>query len=327
MVQSNTTLQRILKACSARSVESKEMIQSLWSSYGEIFRCKLSGSELSSVVVKHVKLPDSTSHPRGWNTSISHSRKVDSYRVEMEWYRNHSQPVDERCRIPRGIHSWVGEGEMLLILEDLNSAGYPVRKRSLTPVEIRQTLSWIAWFHGKNMGDEGKGLWPCGTYWHLETRPDEWSVMENRELKDAARAIDGKLNRAEFQTILHGDAKLANFCYSRDGAGVAAVDFQYAGRGCGMKDVAYFLSSCLDESECEKRESDLLSHYFHELRLALDYYKKSLDFQGLEMEWRNLYKFAWADFYRFLDGWSPGHYKMHDYSEELTRQALKELNH
>jgi Ser/Thr protein kinase RdoA (MazF antagonist) len=63
-----------------------------------------------------------------------------------------------------------------------------------------------------------------------------------------AAVIDQVLNNCSYQTIVHGDAKLANFCFSKEGA-VSAVDFQYVGGGCGMKDVAYFLGSCLTGKE------------------------------------------------------------------------------
>ena len=74
--------------------------------------------------------------------------------------------------------------------------------------------------------------------------------MKDSPLKENAFLIDEKLYQSSFKTIVHGDAKLANFCFTKDGCRSAAVDFQYVGGGCGMKDVAYFLGSCLTEEEC-----------------------------------------------------------------------------
>ena len=101
--------------------------------------------------------------------------------------------------------------------------------------------------------------------------------------------------------------------------------FQYVGGGCGMKDVAYFISSCLDENECERREGELLDYYFQSLQRAFQEKNTSIDFQALEREWRNLYPVAWTDFYRFLQGWSPGHWKIHRYSERLAQDVLASL--
>ena len=84
------------------------------------------------------------------------------------------------------------------------------------------------------------------------------------------------------------------------GNAVAAVDFQYVGGGCGMKDLAYFVGSCLDEVACESRESEILEVYFGALFKACDRLNKAIDFNALEAEWRQLYPMAWADFYRFL---------------------------
>ncbi|MEQ8240549.1 MAG: phosphotransferase, partial [Cyclobacteriaceae bacterium] len=161
-----------------------------------------------------------------------------------------------------------------------------------------------------------------GCYWHLDTRPEEWQKMGNKDLKLAAQAIDDQLKNAKYQTLVHGDAKLANFCFKKTGE-IAAVDFQYVGKGCGMKDVAYFLSSCFEDKVCEQYEKELLSHYFEQLEIALD---NKFDFQAIKQEWSDLYKYAWADFYRFLDGWSPGHWKMHRYSKRLTKAAIEDLN-
>lgn len=83
-------------------------------------------------------------------------------------------------------------------------------------------------------------LWKQGTYWHLSTRPEELAKMLDSPLKQHASHIDEKLDECSFKTIVHGDAKLANFCFTKSGTKSAAVDFQYVGGGCGMKDVAYF---------------------------------------------------------------------------------------
>lgn len=317
--------QQILEHTQSQSLVHSEQIQSLWSGYGQIIRCRLAGGKRPSVVVKHVQLPDQSHHPRGWNTDISHQRKLKSYEVEMNWYASRAQHCDAHSRIPAHIYSWQQEGEMLIILEDLNTAGYPSRRSNLALPEIKTCLSWLAHFHARHMGEQAPELWPIGTYWHLDTRPDEWHAMQNQALKSAAKAIDTRLNQATYQTLVHGDAKLANFCFSEDGTQVAAVDFQYIGRGCGMKDVAYFLSSCLTESACETLESELLSYYFEVLSTACNEYKLKLNKQLLIKEWTDLYRYAWADFYRFLDGWSPGHYKMNHYSQRITEQVLSEL--
>jgi thiamine kinase-like enzyme len=208
-------------------------------------------------------------------------------------------------------------------MEDLDASGFPIRlhhdKVSLT--NAKNCLSWLAHFHANFMNTRPEGLWLEGTYWHLETRPDEWEKMENTSLKNAASAVDQKLHNAKYQTIIHGDAKLANFCFAEKGS-VAAVDFQYVGKGCGMKDVAYFISSCFEAKDCEKYEEELLQHYFNELEDSLG---NTIDYQAVEKEWILLYKYAWADLYRFLDGWSPGHWKMHEYSKQLTNKVLNEL--
>lgn len=185
--------------------------------------------------------------------------------------------------------------------------------------EIAQCLKWLAEFHTTYLGQNPVGLWPKGTYWHLETRPQELQALDDQELKEAAPLIDQKLNSAKFKTFVHGDAKLANFCFSSDGS-VAGVDFQYVGGGCGMKDVAYFIGSCLNEDQCEQFEDKILDTYFthfHESSGIIN--------EELEAEWRSLYRVAWADFHRFLKGWSPGHWKINSYSERITKEVINLL--
>ncbi|RED97898.1 phosphotransferase [Marinoscillum furvescens] len=315
--------QRILQLCGATAVQDNEQVQELWSGYGQIVRYHLQGGTTASVIAKHIQFPNTVNHPRGWHTSISHERKLQSYRVESHWYQHYAKHVATNCKVPNLLHVEDTSDGLLLVLEDLNASGFTLRH---TPPTVKldtakSCLSWLACFHAQHLHKAPEGLWPKGTYWHLETRPDEWNAMTNESLKAAAKAIDERLSASRFQTIVHGDAKLANFCFSPTGA-VAAVDFQYVGGGCGMKDVAYFISSCYSGVECEKLAPRLLNHYFEQLEVAVD---NTIDFKLLKKEWLALYPFAWADFCRFLDGWSPGHWKVHAYSKRMTQTALKAL--
>ena len=313
----------ILEATSSSRLEVEEVIQELWSGYGKILRVRVDGGTgTGTVVVKHVRLPGSSEHPRGWNSDLSHQRKVKSYEVETAWYQHWGDRCDAGCRIPAFLAFGRQGDEVLIVLEDLDAAGYPARLGQVGWRQIEICLRWLAQFHAIFMGSEPAGLWETGTYWHLGTRSEELEVLEDHRLKSAAKTIDGCLNSARYQTLVHGDAKLANFCFTEDGGRVAAVDFQYVGGGCGMKDVAYFVGSCLGEKACEEMESQLLDCYFDALGSALAEHQSSLDVSAICAEWRELYPVAWADFHRFLKGWSPGHWKVNSYSERLVEQVV-----
>lgn len=315
----------ILASTESLGLEVETVIQELWSGYGKILRVRLGGGKTDSVVVKHVRAPVGGNHPRGWNSTLSHERKVKSYEVETTWYREWSGHCEGRCRIPRFIAFERHEDEILLVLEDLDGAGFPRRMTSVEWPQIKICLEWLARFHANFLGCEPNGLWEIGTYWHLDTRTEELEALADEELKEAAKAIDAKLNEAEYQTLVHGDAKLANFCFSKEGARVAAVDFQYVGGGCGMKDVAYFMGSCLDEQACEEFETEISNFYFSALRQALSFRQPEIDSSKVISEWRELFPVAWTDFHRFLKGWSPGHWKLTSYSERIAREVLARL--
>jgi hypothetical protein len=310
-------------------------VQSLWSGYGEIRRYALEGSVVRSVVVKEVRPPGALpSHPRGWEGPRSHARKLRSYDVERAWYKTWAPPADARCRMPEAYAADRDERGWRFALEDLNAAGFTERTQAPNAAELHACLRWLAELHARFMGDAEEAandLWPVGTYWHLQTRPDELKAMPAGPLRDGAVAIDSRLSAARFQTLVHGDAKFANFCFTprNNGAAlheatVAAVDYQYVGGGCGMKDVAYFLS-CLDEATLADDAEALVYLYYHALEDALGRLKPEVDAAAVEAEWRALYPFAWADFERFLAGWAPGHGKLTGYSAEQTRKALAAL--
>lgn len=324
-MEQETLTRRIASLCGSESAQFVESIQSLWSGYGEIVRVGLQPQN-KTVVAKFVFPPTQRSHKYGWSGDTSHQRKLSSYENELNWYRGAASLCSDSCRVAKLLASESNDGQWLFVLDDLDTAGFPIRRSRVDDRQLNACLRWLANLHAQFVGESESaaaqhGLWPIGTYWHLETRPDELSAMPDGDLKRAAAAIDQALNQARFQTIVHGDAKLANFCFSNDDS-VAAVDFQYVGGGCGIKDFAYFISSCFGDAECESRESELLGKYFGYLTEAID--DSSLASE-IESEWRALYPFAWADFHRFLAGWSPGHWKIHSYTQQMTQIVLDRL--
>ncbi|TNJ43424.1 DUF1679 domain-containing protein [Tamlana fucoidanivorans] len=315
----------VLDITQAESINKVEEIQSLWSGYGSILRCTLNKAKYQSIVLKHIKRPKSNHHPHGWNTNLSHQRKLKSYHIEKAFYKLWSQHCDDYCYVPDCYFAKEMDAESIIILEDLKASGFSEIRHSVQLSDIKLCLNWLANFHACFINKTPTELWKTGTYWHLETRPDELEALNDVILKDAASQIDQCLNQCKFKTFVHGDAKLANFCFTPNSKKVAAVDFQYVGGGCGMKDVAYFIGSCLSEKECEKLEKELLNYYFKALEIALTRKRSTINFQELETEWRTLFPVAWADFHRFLKGWSPEHWKLNSYSEKLTKQVISQL--
>ena len=82
------------------SFKKCEIIQPLWSGYGQLVRIHFTQG---TVIIKHVQLPKSQQHPRGWNSDRSHQRKLRSYQVETAWYQRTNTHIDQRCRSPKGL--------------------------------------------------------------------------------------------------------------------------------------------------------------------------------------------------------------------------------
>ncbi|MBY5920383.1 phosphotransferase [Ferrimonas balearica] len=292
-----------------------EPIQSLWSGYGAIERWLWPDGR--RVILKRIAPPTEVRHPRGWHTDVGHQRKLESYLVEQRWYRRFS-PVDAVWPRCLGITSL--DNTTYLLLSDLDSEGFDQRFDTPGPAQIDHCIRWLAQFHARFIGDKGTGLWARGGYWHLDTRQEEWQRMENASLKAAASDIDRTLKGARWQTLVHGDAKAANFCFGE--ASVAAVDFQYVGRGAGVVDLAYFLGSVFDGPELQEQTDYWLNRYFELLADFLTLPEPSS--KQLEQEWRRLYPVAVADFARFLDGWAPAHWKVNEYSLAVVEQVLSQ---
>jgi thiamine kinase-like enzyme len=322
----------IKRALNATCVKREEVVQGLWSGYGEIVRFSIEISGMvDSVILKSIQLGQIQNHPRGWKSNFSHQRKLHSYQVESNWYQHWAESCGNDERVAKLLGHWQSETKIYLLLEDLDFNGYSYRCTRLQVEEAAVVLHWLANFHARFMKTDYKdsrpdGLWKRGTYWHLATRPDEWKAMESGDLKDAASKLDGKLKNAKYQTLVHGDAKLANFCFSSDLRSIAAVDFQYVGVGVGVQDLACFLGSCFGEIELERHLDYFLEIYFSELSRCILSMGESPDVaDAVSQEWCDLFPIAWADFHRFIMGWSPTHQKNTVFSRKLTQQALEQL--
>ena len=319
-----TTPKQLLVQLQAERVQRYTTVQSLWSGYGAIWRVWLDDGS-RTVILKHVLPPAEDIHPRGWNGEVSKLRKWRSYQVECQWYEC-EQPNDS-CRWPRAYWVSIDHQQAMMALEDLDAVGLDQRLQPVVSENHCQlALAWLAQFHARYLGRDPSDLWPRGTYWHLQTRPDEYEAMPAGDLREAAKPLDEMLQQAQFKTWVHGDAKVANFCFGRESESPAAVDFQYVGGGVGVQDVAYFLGSCLDESALFRLGETLVDFYFEQLSLALRRDGCSAQHvAAVVVEWRHLYPVAWADFERFLAGWSPQHSKRNRYSELQTALALRAL--
>jgi len=126
----------LLSTTQASACKQTDVIQSLWSGYGEISRYQLQHSSLQTVVVKHISLNPSQEHPRGWNTDASHNRKVRSYEVENHWYREWNKDCGDSCRTAHFLGSYSEGKDQWIVLEDLDDK-FPIRKQSLVLSEVK----------------------------------------------------------------------------------------------------------------------------------------------------------------------------------------------
>jgi len=308
-----------------KSIIEQETLQSLWSGYGSIVRYYSEDTQ-QRYIVKQIKTDNANlAHPRGWNTSTSHQRKLKSYQVELAFYQQYAKQTKPECRVAQLVASEVRPDGYLLVLEDLDESGFPVRKDIGDWHTVKLGIRWLANFHAQFMSQPINDLWQQGGYWHLSTRQDELAAMPEGELKQHAQKLDNQLQNAHYQTLVHGDAKLENMCFNLDGDDVVMVDFQYVGKGAGVIDLAYFAGSAFHQAELETYHHDILNEYLAQLKQALIQQESTIDFKKLEQEYRYLYPIAWADFHRFLLGWNPNSWKMNSYIEKITQIALNSL--
>ncbi|CAN5158448.1 hypothetical protein BH09MYX1_BH09MYX1_07000 [soil metagenome] len=171
-------LRFIAEATGASSVKRGARIQSLWGGYGELHRVHLEGARHATAIVKSARPP---AHQES-GASFAHARKCRSYDVETAWYQRFAARCDERSRVATLLASRRGDQRWLLVLEDLDAAGFSLRRHDPSEAELLACVAWLAHFHARFFGVAPDGLWEEGTYWHLATRPDELTAIDDRAL-------------------------------------------------------------------------------------------------------------------------------------------------
>jgi hypothetical protein len=263
----------------------------LWAGCGQIIEVTVQNHP--SIIIKRISMPKDCH-------SIGNSRKKASYICETNFYRHLAQHLNSiGCTVPIPLHlKSDSEGRNITIAMSKleGSSGTPSWQHSSS------FMRWLANLHSEYWGNDradkavALGIQEQGTYWYLETRPDELDAIPNHgwegKLKQAASRIDMYLKRDDcFPTVVHGDAKLANILFQyveeeepstssnnnnnnndndndNDNGDDNVLqckplvyDFQYCGKASCGKDLAKFLTCGTNA----KDEEALLQLYHQEL--------------------------------------------------------------
>ena len=303
----------ILEEVTSQHLKVKQLCR-LWAGMGHIYLVTISlpsnQQQQLKFVIKHVTPPPPSSKQ---HLSLGDRRKAHSYIVESNFYEHIASQLREpphNIGMPKPylVEHGPAEGEITICMSYLEGGnGVDL----YNPTEIRLTLQWLAKFHARFWGEdkineivETFGLQGQGSYWYLDTRPNEFdsiprSGWEGR-LKRAAKAIDSCLKRDPvMQCLIHGDPKDANIMkLSQKSDQIVMYDYQYCGKGPPTKDLAYFFCSslgCDDDSE----EDELIEYYYDQLVKNLDVSIKPPTLQHLKLS----LEVAYADYCRFMAGW------------------------
>lgn len=278
----------------------------VWGGMGSIQRITVrlrSGRELS-FVAKLISMPQCVSE--------GDKRKRDSYVVEANFYELgcavQLQQAGVDCPQPLLVERSDDDTRITLCMSELEGqqTGY------MSERHMDAALAWLARLHGMYWGcraDEAVsrgGLQPQGCYWYLDTRRQEYERMPDDgwmgRLRLAATGLDARLKADCMQAVVHGDAKPANMLF-RIHEGVMRVgycDFQYTGKACPAKDLAYCLLGADDRSLGDERLLAYLTRYLELLAPVLTAHG---DEAPTLRQLHASYCLAMCDFARWMAGW------------------------
>ena len=256
-----------------------------------IISCKNRNGEEKDVMVKRIvplELPEKPSLEI-WQGFIV------SVRTEIEFYKQLLEPENKCIReLFPTIHTSLGTPKQLdetpmdtsfsIIMQDLGSEY--IQKPMMNYEEAKLVMNSLARLHAHYWGKVPE-TYPRGSFWVLEKRK-AFSEVENADrtwnefvdrfldletfhpdvrkigslLSSKAQMLDS-LTASGANTMIHGDAKGWNFFFAKNELKASSnkthpflfIDMQWTGRGHPLQDVAYALTTTLDEDTLEKMDS------------------------------------------------------------------------
>ena len=227
---------------------------------------------------------------------------ITSVRTEIDFYKELLERENEEIRklFPR-IYTSLGTPPELdnspmktsfsIMMQDLGS-DY-IQKPGMSEEEARSVMESLARLHAHYWGKVPETS-PRGSFWVLEKRrahsevenaDTTWNAFVDRFpdleslhpdvrkigsiLSSKAEALDSTTAQGA-NTLIHGDAKGWNFFFAKDESPAHKcqpflfIDMQWAGRGHPLQDVAYALTTTLDENNLDKID-DLVDFYIDRL--------------------------------------------------------------
>ena len=227
---------------------------------------------------------------------------ITSVRTEIDFYKELLEGENEPIRklFPQ-IYTSLGTAHELdqspmdtsfsILMQDLDS-DY-IQKPGMSEEEARSVMESLARLHAHYWGKVPETS-PRGSFWVLEKRrahsevenaDTTWNAFVDRfpdleslhpdvrkigsVISSKAEALDSYTAQGA-NTLIHGDAKGWNFFFAKDESPAHKsqpflfIDMQWAGRGHPLQDVAYALTTTLDENNLDKMDG-LVDYYINKL--------------------------------------------------------------
>ncbi|TGD73292.1 DUF1679 domain-containing protein [Mangrovimicrobium sediminis] len=212
-------------------------------------------------------------------------RVKGGYAAEVGFYSQLADTVD--VRMPRCWYAQISPDHLhcLLLLEDLAPRRPGVQAEGCSVARSREAIRNLAGLHAPHWNDAA--LHQCGFLINTFepgrvdfligiTRPAAAQFVERyREqlgeedcatVLAAAQCIDRWLRAADRPfSVIHGDYRLDNLLFGDSDGDVYALDWQTAALGPPLRDLAYFLGTCLSVEDRRAAERELVTLYHDEL--------------------------------------------------------------